>query len=47
MNSVTKAGAAVYFDGKLVARAFKKYDFYRFLEENNINWKNFVSKKLL
>jgi hypothetical protein len=29
-KSVTKAGSDVYFDGKLVARAFKKHDFYRF-----------------
>jgi hypothetical protein len=45
-KSVTKAGSD-YFDGRLVARAFKKNDFYLFLEENNINWKNIISKKLL
>ncbi|MCL2319609.1 MAG: hypothetical protein FWC45_05955 [Treponema sp.] len=42
-----KAGQKVYFDGKLIARTFKKYDFYRFLEENNIDWKKIISKKLL
>ncbi|MDR0457201.1 MAG: hypothetical protein LBH20_11025 [Treponema sp.] len=37
----------VYFNGKVVARAFKKHNFYKFLEENNIDWKKIVSKKLL
>jgi hypothetical protein len=46
-NSVTKAGFDVFFDGKLVARAFKKHDFYRFLEENSIDWEKIISKKLL
>jgi hypothetical protein len=43
----TTAGSDVYFDGKLVAKAFKKHDFYRFLEENNIDWQTIISKKLL
>jgi hypothetical protein len=46
-KSSSKAGSDVYFDGELVARAFKKHDFYHFLEENNIDWKNIISKKLL
>jgi hypothetical protein len=46
-NSGKKAGLEVYFDEKLVARAFKKHDFYRFLEENHIDWKKVISKKLL
>jgi hypothetical protein len=46
-KSIKRAGLDVYFDGKLVARTFKKHDFYRFLEENNIDWKNTISKKLL
>jgi hypothetical protein len=37
----------VYFDGKLVARCFKKHDFYRFLTENNIDWTRIISKKIL
>ena len=41
------AGSNVYFDGTLVARVFRKYDFYRFLEEYEINWKNIISKQLL
>jgi hypothetical protein len=46
-NSATKAGAEVYFNGELVARTFKKHDFYRFLEENSIKWEKIISKKLL
>lgn len=42
-----KAGKGVFFNGNLVARCFKKYDFYRFLEENLINWRSLLSKKLL
>ncbi|HOC92505.1 MAG TPA: hypothetical protein PKH33_09065 [bacterium] len=42
-----KAGAGVFFKGKLVARCFKKHDFYRFLEESEIKWKNMLSKRLL
>jgi hypothetical protein len=34
-KSNKKAGLEVYFNGKLVARAFKKHDFYKFLEENS------------
>jgi hypothetical protein len=46
-NSATKVGLEVFFDEKLVARAFKKHDFYRFLEENGIDWERIISKKLL
>jgi hypothetical protein len=46
-KSAVKAGSEVYFDGKLVARCFKKNDFYRFLEENGIGWKKIISKRLL
>jgi hypothetical protein len=46
-SSNNKVGSEVYFNGELVARAFKKHDFYRFLEENGIDWENIISKKLL
>lgn len=46
-ESNKNAGLEVYFNGKLVARAFKKHDFYSFLEENRIEWKKIISKKLL
>ncbi len=42
-----KAGSGVFFEGKLVARCFKKYDFYKFLDESNVDWRNIISKKLL
>ena len=38
----------VYYDGKLVARVFKKFSFYNiFLKELKIEWEKFLSKKLL
>ena len=42
-----KAGMGVFFEEKLVARCFKKHDFYKFLHESNVNWKSLLSKKLL
>jgi len=42
-----KAGMGVFFEGKLVARCFKKFDFYKFLDESKIDWRNMLSKKLL
>jgi len=46
-KSAGKSGLEVFFDGKSVARVFKKHDFYRFLEENHIDWETIISKKLL
>ena len=37
----------VYYKDELVARVFKKHQFYSFLEEYNINWKEIISKQLL
>ncbi len=37
----------MFFRGKLVARCFRKNDFYAFLEEEGIDWKSKISKKLL
>jgi len=42
-----KAGLGVYFEDELVARCFRKYDFYEFLDESRVNWKNILSKRLL
>jgi hypothetical protein len=42
-----KAGMGVFFERKLVARCFRKHDFYKFLDESNINWQKVISKKLL
>ncbi len=38
----------VYFDGIKIAEIYKKHDFYNiFLNKLNINWKDYISKKLL
>ena len=37
----------VYYKGAFIARIFKKYGFYNFLEELKINWKHHISKQLL
>ena len=42
----TSAWVNVYFKNKLVARSFRKNQFYKFLEENKIDWKKIVSKRL-
>jgi hypothetical protein len=42
-----KAGKSVYYKGRLVARCFKKHVFYDFLEEEGVNWRPLISKKLL
>ena len=42
-----KAGLGVYYQGKLVARCFRKHDFYRFLDEEGVEWESKVSTKLL
>ncbi len=42
-----KSGMGVFFEGELVAMCFRKYDFYKFLTESKVDWKNLISKKLL
>lgn len=42
-----KAGQGVFYLEKLIARSFVKHEFYKFLEEEGINWKERISKKLL
>ena len=42
-----QAGKGVFFHGQLLARTFKKYEFYEFLEEQGIDWKKYLSKRLL
>ena len=41
------AGSKIYYKGKEIARCFKKHEFYRFLREYNIDWKQYLSKQLL
>jgi hypothetical protein len=45
-RSKVRAGVDVYFKGELVARCFRKYEFYRFLEENNVDWRKIISRRL-
>ena len=42
-----KAGMAAFFEGTLVARCFRKHDFYAYLTESGVAWKGVLSKKLL
>jgi hypothetical protein len=42
-----QAGLGVFYNGKLEARCFRKHAFYKFLEENNINYIEHISKRLL
>jgi hypothetical protein len=42
-----KVGMGVFFEGKLVARCFKKHGFYKFLDESKVDWHKMLSKKLL
>lgn len=42
-----KAGIGVFFENELVARCFRKHDFYKFLEENDIDWQTCLSCRLL
>ena len=37
----------IFFKGKEIARTYKKYTFYSFLEQNGIEWRKIVSKRLL
>ena len=46
-RSKVRAGVDVYFKGELVARCFRKYEFYRFLEENNVDWRKIISRRLI
>jgi len=41
----SKAGMGIFFEGKLVARCFRKYDFYEFLDESNVDWQQVLPKK--
>jgi hypothetical protein len=36
----------VYYNGELVANIFKKQSFYKFLEKNDIDWRQILSSKL-
>ena len=40
-------GNAILFSGKEVARSYKKYGLYKFLESKGINYINYISKRLI
>ena len=40
-------GTTVFFRDRLVARSFKKHKLYEFLNENNVNWEQRISSRLL
>lgn len=46
-NGYKVDGQYVYYHNKLVARVFKKYGLYSFLEEKGIHWQDFISSQLL
>ena len=46
-NGYKVSDGRVYFKDEFIGRIFKKYGFYKFLEELEIDWKRLISKKLL
>lgn len=47
VKTTNNSGTKVFFEKKEVARCFQKHEFYRFLNEFNIDWKEYLSKQLL
>jgi hypothetical protein len=45
--ALNKSGHEIYFKDTLVARSFKKHDFYQFLHEYHVDEAGILSKKLL
>lgn len=41
------SGDCVYYKNELVARCFRKHEFYKFLTESNVKWEKMLSKRLL
>lgn len=41
------AGSQIFFEKQMVARCFQKYEFYRYLKEENIDWSSFISCRIL
>jgi len=46
-EALGRFGHKIYCRNKLIAKCFKKHDFYRFLDKRKVNWKSLISKKLL
>ncbi len=47
LPSNNKSGFHILYKDNRVARCFKKYEFYKFIEEYGIDWKEHLSKQLL
>lgn len=41
------AGRIIIYEGRDVARHFEKHGFYNFLEEQGVNWRDVISRRLL
>jgi hypothetical protein len=46
-NGYSVKGYQIYYNDKEVALSFKKYELYRYLTNKGINYKDFISKRLL
>lgn len=46
-RKLNTAGVEILFNNNLVAKCFRKNQFYKFLEETNVNWEEIISKKYL
>ena len=46
-KTTNNAGSLIFYKGNEIARCFKKYEFYRFLQEYDIDWKTYLSKQLI
>ncbi len=42
-----RTGTKILFNGKFVAQCYRKYEFYRFLEQQGIRWQNYLAKRLV
>ncbi len=46
-EEVGRAGKAIYYNGVIVARCFRKMAFYSYLEEKGVAWRKLITKRLL
>lgn len=46
-NGYKVLNGIVYYQDEVVARVFKKYNFYKFLKELEIDWKSLISARLV
>ena len=40
-------GKGIYFEEKLIATSYKKYDLYKFLQSRGIDWRKILSRRIL